>query len=49
MDPLTVHVTQVGATYTLTPRSRLDGAVGVGVTRESPNVLVTIGTTMTLF
>jgi hypothetical protein len=44
-----VAVLRVGATYSLTPRIKLDSAVGVGVTRASPDVLVTIGTTMTLF
>ena len=44
-----VAVLRGGATYSLTPRMRLDGAVAVGVTRASPDVLVTIGTTMTLF
>jgi hypothetical protein len=44
-----VAVLRVGATYTLSPRMRLDGAVGVGVTRASPDVLATIGVTMTLF
>jgi hypothetical protein len=44
-----VAVLRGGATYSLTPRIRLDGAVAVGVTRASPDVLVTIGTTMTLF
>jgi hypothetical protein len=44
-----VAVLHGGATYSLTPRMRLDGAVAVGVTRASPDVLVTIGTTMTLF
>jgi hypothetical protein len=44
-----VAVLRVGATYTLSPRIRLDGAVGMGVTRASPDVLITIGTTITLF
>ena len=44
-----VAVLRVGATYTLSPRLRLDGAVGVGVTRASPDVLATMGITMTLF
>jgi Putative MetA-pathway of phenol degradation len=44
-----VVVLRGGAIYSLTPRIRLDGAVAVGVTRASPDVLVTIRTTMTLF
>ena len=42
-------VLRVGATYSLTPRIKLDSAVGVGVTRASPDVTVTVGTTMALF
>jgi hypothetical protein len=44
-----VAVLRVGATYNLTPRIKLDGAVGAGVTRDSPNVTVTVGTTIALF
>jgi hypothetical protein len=44
-----VAVLRSGATYTFTPRIKLDGAVAVGVTRASPDVLVTIGTTIALF
>ena len=44
-----VAILRGGMTYTLTPRIRLDGAVAGGVTRESPDLLVTIGTTITLF
>jgi hypothetical protein len=44
-----VVILRVGATYNLTPRIKLDGAVGTGVTRDSPNVTVTIGTTIALF
>ena len=45
----TVAVLRVGATYSLTPRIKLDSAVGVGVTRASPDVTVTVGTTIALF
>jgi hypothetical protein len=44
-----VAVLRVGATYSLTSRITLDSAVGVGVTRASPDVTVTVGTTIALF
>lgn len=42
-------VLRAGATYAITDRLRLDGAVGAGLTRESPDVLITIGLTILLF
>jgi Putative MetA-pathway of phenol degradation len=38
-----------GLVYGLTERVRLDGAVGVGLTRASPDVTVTVGITLVLF
>lgn len=40
---------RAGTVYAMTDRIRLDGAVGFGVTRESPTVHVTIGVTIALF
>jgi hypothetical protein len=40
---------RAGTTYTVHPRVRLDTAVGFGVTRQSPDVLVTFGVTFALF
>ena len=42
-------VLRAGAVYAITDRIKLDGAVGVGVTRESPDVLITVGVTIALF
>lgn len=42
-------VIRAGATYAVHPRVRLDAAVGFGVTRDSPDVLVTFGATIYLF
>ena len=39
----------MGSVYVLTTQVKLDGAVGVGVTRASPDVLPPVGATMTLF
>jgi hypothetical protein len=38
-----------GATYALSDRVRLDGAVGAGLTRQSPEVILTVGVTIALF
>lgn len=42
-------VLRAGSTWGVTDRLRLDGAVGAGLTRESPDVLVTVGVTLLLF
>lgn len=47
-EPDTV-VLRVGSVYAISGRVDLDGAVGVGVTRESPDVSVTVGVTIKLF
>ena len=44
-----VTVLRMGAVYALTTRVKLDGAVGMGMTRASRDVLLTVGATMTLF
>jgi hypothetical protein len=44
-----VAVLRVGAIYAIGARLKLDGAVGVGLTRGSPDVLVTVGMTISLF
>jgi hypothetical protein len=38
-------VLRAGSVYAVTDRVKLDGGVGFGVTRESPDVLVTVGVT----
>lgn len=42
-------VLRAGAVYAITDRIKLDGAVGVGVNRDSPEVLITVGVTIALF
>ena len=42
-------VLRAGAIYVVGDRLKLDGAVGVGLTRRSPDVLVTVGLTISLF
>lgn len=42
-------VLRAGAVYAITNRIRLDGALGFGLTRKSPDVLVTLGVTIALF
>ncbi len=42
-------ILRAGSTWAVTDRIRLDGAVGAGLTRESPDVLVTVGVTLLLF
>lgn len=42
-------VLRVGSIYAITDRVKLDGAVGFGVTRESPDVVITVGVTIGLF
>lgn len=42
-------VLRVGAIYAIGARLKLDGAVGVGLTRGSPDVLITVGMTISLF
>ncbi len=42
-------VGRAGSTWAFTDRIKLDGAVGVGLTRESPDLLITIGVTILLF
>ena len=37
---------RVGTVYTLGPRVRLDAAAGFGVTRSSPDVVLTLGITV---
>ena len=39
-------VLRVGAMYTISDRIRLDGAVGAGLTRNSPDVTATVGVTL---
>lgn len=46
--PATV-VVRAGTTYAVHPRVRLDAGIGFGVTRQSPDVLVTFGVTLALF
>ena len=42
-------VLRAGTTYSITDRIRADAAIGSGVTRESPDLLITIGVTVRLF
>jgi hypothetical protein len=42
-------ILRVGHVYALTARIKLDAAVGFGVTRDTPDVIVTVGATMALF
>ena len=42
-------VLRVGAVYAISERIRLDGAVGFGLTRPSPDVILTVGVTISLF
>jgi hypothetical protein len=42
-------VLRAGTTYSITDRIRADAAIGFGVTRESPDRLITIGVTVLLF
>lgn len=42
-------VLRVGAVYPLSRRLKLDGALGWGVTRASPDLLLTVGVTIALF
>jgi hypothetical protein len=42
-------VLRLGSAYALSTRVKLDGAVGVGITRASPDVLLTVGVTLALF
>jgi Putative MetA-pathway of phenol degradation len=42
-------VLRSGAVYALSERIRLDGAVGVGISRGAPDVLMTLGLTIGLF
>ena len=42
-------VLRAGTTYAVHPRVKLDVGVGFGVTRQSPDVLVTFGVTIALF
>ena len=42
-------VLRAGTTYAVHPRVRVDTGVGFGVTRQSPDVLVTFGVTIALF
>jgi hypothetical protein len=44
-----VAVLRVGAVYPLSRRIKLDGALGWGVTRASPGVLLIVGVTIALF
>ena len=39
-------VLRIGSVYALTERIKLDGAVGFGMTKESPDVIVTVGVTV---
>lgn len=39
-------ILRAGSTYAITDRIKLDAAVGVGATRESPDVIVTVGVTI---
>jgi Putative MetA-pathway of phenol degradation len=39
-------VARVGSAYAVSDRVRLDGAVGVGLTRHDPDVVVTVGVTV---
>lgn len=39
-------VFRLGSVYALTDRIKLDGAAGFGVTKESPDVIVTVGVTI---
>lgn len=47
-EPDTV-VLRVGGVYAINDRVRLDGAVGFGANRASPDVVVTVGVTIALF
>ncbi len=38
-------VARAGAIYSLSERVKMDGAVGVGLTRNSPDVTATVGVT----
>jgi hypothetical protein len=42
-------VLRVGSVYAVTDWLKLDGAIGFGLTRDSPDVLVTVGATLALF
>lgn len=42
-------VLRAGTIYAITERVKLDGAVGIGATRDSPDVVVTFGVTIALF
>jgi hypothetical protein len=42
-------VLRAGSTWAVTDRIRLDGAGGDGLTRESPDLLISIGLTILLF
>ncbi len=42
-------ILRVGNVYALTERIKLDAAVGFGMTRDTPDVLVTVGATIALF
>ncbi len=42
-------VLRAGTTYSVTDRIRADAAIGFGVTRESPDVLIAVGVTILLF
>ena len=42
-------VLRAGTTYAVHPRVKLDVGVGFGVTRQSPDVLITFGVTLALF
>lgn len=44
-----VAVLRAGAIYAIGARLKLDGAVGVGLTRASPDVVTTLGVTISLF
>jgi hypothetical protein len=42
-------VLRAGSTWAVTDRIKLDGAVGAGLTRDSPDLLITVGVTVLLF
>jgi hypothetical protein len=42
-------VVRGGASYAVTERLRLDGAVGAGLTRAAPHLLITVGLTWRMF
>lgn len=48
-DAADTVVLRAGATYAFTDRLRADAALGFGVTRDSPDLLVTVGVTLLLF